>query len=310
MNGFTVKKLIATGGSQGGIRLLSYANGVQQTENVYNALLLAMGSGQAIDFKADIAEDTSAVANSTPAEALAARALSDSRRLRPVQVRNDLSVPVMVFNSEAESDWAFDARQPETDKYRHWEIAGARHGSTKKMHFASLKSDRDGLTFNVTNNPSSFLFTEADWQPAMAAAFWHISNWIDGGNPPPSIPPIEIVKIDDVIQTSRDRYGNAIGGVRLPAIEAPIAHLVIATRARMRAEGLRGQYTIPFSTAYLKQLYPTHNDYVIKVTEAVNKAKAAGVMLQHAAADYIKQAEAASIPEIAYPDSVRALLRF
>jgi len=87
-------------------------------------------------------------------------------------------------------------------------------------------------------------------------------------------------------------------------VEVPYGHYVIKTRTR----GLRGGSTIVFPTAYLKRLYPTHGDYVAKVTEATNKAKAAGVILQHAADDYINRAKAAPIPEIVYPDAIKSFL--
>jgi hypothetical protein len=294
MNGFEVKKLIAVGGSQSGIRLLSYVNGVQPMENVYHAIIPGWGSGQAHDFTEAIAEDMTAP-DPNPA----------ARRLRPVWVREDLSIPVMVFNSEAEADWTSYARQPETDKFRHWEVAGARHGPSTAMYMVNLKYRRDGITSIIPEViPSPF--READWQPVFAAAIWHINNWIDGGSPPPIIPPIVVTERNGRPEYGRDQYGNALGGIRLPEIEVPYGYHIINTRTR----ALRGAESIPFSTAYLKQLYPTREDYVAKVTEAANKAKAAGVLLQHAVDDYIKRAEAAPIPEPAYSDAIKALLRF
>jgi hypothetical protein len=307
MGGLAVKRLIGVGASQSGIRLLSYANGVQPLENVYHAIIPGMGSGQAVDFEESVAEDMSAnMAGSdtlSAAAALAATAKAASRRLRPVWVREDSSIPVMVFNSEAEADWTSQARQPETDKYRHWEVAGARHGPSTLMLRFNLKTDRDGLT-NVTIGSTITQLLEADWQPVMAAAFWHINNWIDGGAPPPIMPLIEVTETNGKLEFSRDQYGNTLGGIRLPEVEVPYAQIVINTRSRM----LPGASTFPFPTAYLKRLYPTHDDYVTKVTEAVNKAQAQGIILQHAADDYIKRAKAAPIPEPNYSDAIKDLL--
>jgi hypothetical protein len=294
MNGFTVKKLIAAGGSQSGIRLMSYVNGVQPLENVYHSIIPGWGSGQGHDFTEAIAEDMTAP-DPNPA----------ARRLRPVWVREDSAIPVMVFNSEAEADWTSQARQPETDKFRHWEVAGARHGPSNAMYMVLLKYRRDGITSIIPEVlPSQF--SEADWQPVFAAAIWHINNWIDGGNPPPIMPPVEVTETNGRLEYGRDQYGNALGGIRLPELEVPYGHHIINTRTR----ALRGADSIPFSTAYLRRLYPTHDDYVNKVTAATNNAKAAGVILQHAADDYIKRAEAAPIPEPAYSDAVRAVLNF
>jgi hypothetical protein len=144
----------------------------------------------------------------------------------------------------------------------------------------------------------------ADWQPVMAAAFRHINNWISGGAPPPIMPPIEVTETNGKLEYSRDQYGNTLGGIRLPELEVPYAQIVINTRTRM----VPGASTFLLPAAYLKRLYPTHDDYVAKVTEAVNKAQAQGIILQHAADDYIKRAKAAPIPGPNYSDAIRSLL--
>jgi hypothetical protein len=292
MNGMAVKKLIAAGGSQSGIRLMSYVNGVQPLENVYHAIIPGWGSGQAHDFTS--AEDMTAP---DPA--------AGGGRLRPVWVREDSAIPVMVFNSEAEADWTSQARQPETDRFRHWEVAGARHGPSTAMYMVLLKYRRDGISSIVPDVVPTPLH-EADWQPVFAAAIWHINNWIDGGNPPPVMPPIEVSERGGRLEYGRDQYGNALGGIRLPELEVPYGYHIINTRTRV----LRGAESIPFSTAYLKRLYPTHDDYVAKVTAAANRAKAAGVLLDRAVEDYIKRAQAAPIPEPAYSDTIKAILKF
>jgi hypothetical protein len=58
----------------------------------------------------------------------------------------------------------------------------------------------------------------------------------------------------------------------------------------------RGGETIPFTTAHLMQLYPTHDDYVTKYTAAADQALAAGYLLQADHDDAIAQAKAAAIP--------------
>ena len=64
---------------------------------------------------------------------------------------------------------------------------------------------------------------------------------------------------------ARDARGNALGGIRTPAVDVPISRLdgtlapgksVICSLFGSRA---------PFSAAKLQQLYPTHADYVAKV---------------------------------------------
>ncbi|MDR1277828.1 MAG: hypothetical protein LBK02_03675 [Treponema sp.] len=293
MGGLDVKKLIAVGGSQSGIRLLSYANGVQPLANVYDAIIPGLGGGQGVDFKAAVAEDRTAP-DPNPV----------GRRIRPALIRDDLSIPVMIFNSEAEADWTAEARQPETGKLRHWEVPGSSHAGPRKMQFVNRKSDREGIT-NSLNVISVIRQTEVDWQPVLSAAFWAIHQWITDGAPPPSFPPIETTVTNGRIELRRDQYGNALGGVRLPELEVPFANYSVVYRTRI----LPSSYTIPFSTAYLKQLYPTHDDYVAKVTEAVNKAKAAGILLERSANEYIRKAQAVPVPEMVYPEAIRQYLK-
>ena len=295
MGGLTVKKLIGIGGSQSGIRLLSYANGIQPIENVYDALVPAMGSGQGVDFKEELAADPTVPGY----DAMAANA----RRIRPALIRDDLAIPVMIFNSEAEVDWTAEARQPDTDKFRHWEVAGASHGGPK-MKIANLKSDRDSLTFTHTTS-SQIRATEIDWQPVLSAALWHIHNWVTDGTLPPSFEPIKVEVVNGRIEPIRDQYGNAVGGVRLPELEVPFANYSTNYRNRM----MPSSYTIPFSPAYMKQLYPTHAVYLAKYTEAVNKAKADGVILERSAQLFIQRARNAPIPEQVYPDVLKPYLK-
>jgi len=290
MGGLTVRKLIGCGGSQSGIRMLSYVNGIQPIENVYDALIPALGSAQAVDFLAPVAADRTD--NYDPM----------SRRLQGVMVRDDLTIKVMTFNSEGEADLTLAGRRPDSDLYRHWEVAGATHGPPRKLTYQRQKSDRDGIT-NSGGEPLPIRIAEVDWQPVLAAALWHVHLWITDGTPPPSIPPIEFVEENGKMVIRRDQYGNAIGGVRLPELEVPYAHII----SNSRTNGMRSSYTIPFSANYLKQLYPTNADYVAKVTEAANNAKAVGVILDRAAADYIRRARAAPIPEPRYPDDISSI---
>ena len=293
MGGLTVRNLIGIGGSQSGIRILSYTNGVQPLENVYSALIPAMGSGQGVDFLEAIAADRTAP-DPNP----------EARRIRPAMIRDDLTIPVMVFNSESEADWTFEARQPETDRFRHWEVAATSHAGPRKMQLENLKTDRDGITYSL-HHIASTRQAELDWQPVLSAAFWHIHNWVNGEGPPPSFPPIAITQTNGRIEIQRDQYGNAIGGVRLPALEVPFANYSVVLRTRI----LPSSFTIPFSTSYLRQLYPTHDDYVAQVTEAVNRALETGVLLRIGADEYIRRARAAPVPEASYPDALRQFLR-
>ena len=74
------------------------------------------------------------------------------------------------------------------------------------------------------------------------------------------------------------------GGIRLAEIEAPVAN------ETAQLCGLGGTH-VPFDAATLNSLYPTHADYVAKVTTAANAAVKAGFLLPADAAQTIDKAK-------------------
>ena len=63
----------------------------------------------------------------------------------------------------------------------------------------------------------------------------------------------------------------------------------------MTKGGLAG-YKVPFSPEKLLALYETHESYVGKVMQAAKAAQEAGLILPYRAEEYIREAEAAPLP--------------
>lgn len=270
LHGYKVKKLIGAGLSQSGSRILAYANGVQPLARTYDALMPMLCAGAAAPFEGGAAPGVAAA------------------RARPLftRVRDDLSVPAMQLNTEFEAPFFRPNRQPDTPSYRSWEVAGASHGPAELLKIIHGKEDRDGVgsrwhAFDAASNVS--------WQPTSDAAIHHVHRWLAGGPPPPAQPPIAFEADGKTI--SRDAHGNAMGGVRLPELQVPIA----SYRGQGTKHFLAGE-THPFATDELKRLYPNHMDYVDRVTTAAKAALAAGVILPARAEEYAAQARAADIP--------------
>ena len=95
-------------------------------------------------------------------------------------------------------------------------------------------------------------------------------------------PPIDTA--DDAIV--RDIYGNALGGLRLPHIEVPIALL-----SGEGAIPFSGQ-TVPFDSATLAMLCPDKATYVDAVRTAAEAAVDSRYLLPVDAAMIIAEAEA------------------
>jgi hypothetical protein len=95
---------------------------------------------------------------------------------------------------------------------------------------------------------------------------------------------------------ARNARGNALGGIRTPAVDVPISTLD-GTLAPGKSVicSLFGS-TTPFDAATLASLYPTHDGYVTRVRAAAAAAVAKTFLLPADAATIAAQAQAAPIP--------------
>ncbi|MBS0332031.1 MAG: hypothetical protein JSS35_04640 [Proteobacteria bacterium] len=269
MGGLKVRKLIAIGASQSGYRLVSYINGVQKTENVFDALMPLVFAGRSAPW-----------VDATPKSPLSAPQM---------RIRDDLPAKIFGLDSETEAPAYLKVRQPDTSRFRYWEIAGASHGGTEQEARIARITDRDGVS--VPDDGPSLHISDVLWVPTCDAAIRHVHRWINGGAAPPTQPRIEFETSAATPTIKRDRYGNARGGVRLPELEAPVAQYVGSSKD---SAWLGRTYT--FSQDRLERLYPTHRDYVAQVKASADRALKAGVILPYRVAQYVAQAEASAVP--------------
>jgi hypothetical protein len=97
---------------------------------------------------------------------------------------------------------------------------------------------------------------------------------------------------------ARDEMGNALGGIRTPAIDAPVGAYYGTNTCNPAFLGFLSGWFVPFDAATLAKLYPTHDAYVARVTASANKAVADGFMLQDDAERLIAEADASSIGKL------------
>lgn len=272
LQGLRVQRLIAVGASQSGTRVLAYANGIQPRDCVYDAIMPLICAGSAGDF--------------SPEPAHPEPGSGGHSRNVPTRVRADLSIPVMPMNTETEALFYVSRRQPNTSKFHYWEVAGASHAPTPLMARIARVVRRDGLPVPGWGSATS---SSVDWQPTLDAALVHVERWIKTGTPPPAQQPMVIT--GSPAAYARDEYGNAVGGVRLPEVEVPIA-----VYRGFGPNGSIGGQTIPFSEDQLRSLYPSHAEYVARVRAAARSAEVAGVILPYRTREYIAGANSAPIP--------------
>ena len=203
LGGLSPRLLIATGGSQSAMRLGSYLNIAHQRDRVFDGFLLTVHWGLC-----------------PPAPDMS---LVESFELTPEfkfkgssQIRDDGGVPILVVNSESETMMVSMVRQPDSDTFRFWEMAGAAHAGGEAAESMTAVLLRDGISEGL---PVVEERNTIAWDYISRAGLERLVEWIDTKSPPVSIPPITLE--DGAI--ARDEIGNALGGVRLPDIVAPLA---------------------------------------------------------------------------------------
>ncbi len=283
MRGLEVKRVIATGGSQSASRLATYLNAVHAREQIFDAVLLFTYFG----FLSSIDSDTTL----DLADPDTSRAFhhSDSG----VLLRTDLDIPVMVVNSECETLPHFPARQPDSECYRFWEVAGTSHATVPDMGPIIAKIVRDGVALPTPEGLGAMPpMNSVSWHPVLAAALAHLQRWTTAGEAPPSMPRITVT--GEPPQIERDELGIALGGIRLPQVEVP-------TAAHSGENGLEGPgslygASVPFDEATMLRLYPDHDQYIVAVTAAAQRAHDEGVLLARYATEAVEAAKSTPLP--------------
>jgi hypothetical protein len=268
LGGLEARKVIAAGESQSAMRMFNYVNGVHPLAKVYDGFLIhsRMAGGG-----------------------------FGAQNVAAAQVRTDIDVPVMQFITETDLALFFTARQPDNPKLRTWEVAGTAHAdkALQDYQLAAMARSNPGQPLgdplgckNINDGPQRFV---------VRRAYADLKRWVDGGAAPAASPRITATSGTAI---SRDPLGLALGGIRTPAVDVPVAvHSGVSTATGGNAFfcGLFGS-TVPFDAATLRSLYPDHQDYVAKVTASAGQAVTAGFLRQGDVAEIVATAQAAPVP--------------
>jgi hypothetical protein len=271
--------LIGDGESQSAFRLVTYVDAISPLHAVFDGFFIHSRSAGAAELVGSGGGKT--------ANILAGPGL--------VSIRGDLAVPVFQFETETDvlgitGLMPFSsARQPDTDRLRTWEIAGTAHADQYLLDYEGqgMPSADGGLLgcVDVNSGPQHWV---------VDTALHTMNAWVTGGSPPASGAPL--ILADAGPGLAKDAEGNALGGVRTAAVDVPIATYSGQSSTSSILCSLFGT-TTPFSAAKLMALYPTHDDYVNKVTAATAAAQQAGFILAADAPLVVQEAQAAPIPQ-------------
>jgi hypothetical protein len=269
MGGLQPRRVIAAGESQSAFALVTYYNGVQPLSHAFDGFFVhsrgAVGLPLVAPGKyADIAG-----------------AISGS----PTIFRTDQDTPIMDIQTETDVASilnSYAARQPDTDHFRLWEVAGTAHAD-KHLVGASADSIQCGVPIN--NGPMHLV---------AKAALRALEHWLETGTAPEIAPRID-VQAGATPTVRRNADGIALGGIRTPPVDVPVAVLSGAPGPVSSTICLLLGSTKPLSAARIAQLYPSRTVYVQKYTADADATIKAGFVVPEDRAALLAFAEPSKV---------------
>ena len=183
-------------------------------------------------------------------------------------MRTDLGVPVLVLETETDVLSILNyhpARQPDSRNFRLWEVAGTAHADAYQL---GPLADMVDCPAPVNTGPHHFV---------AKAALRSLDTWVRTGEAPPEAARLETDSSPDFV---RDANGNALGGVRTPQVDVPVATLSGEPGGSPSIICLLLGSTTPLDPGRLAQLYPSVDAYLAAYAEAADAAIDAGFVLE------------------------------
>ncbi len=263
MGGRPTGTIVACGHSEAADRLVTFTNGVEQAyqSSGYDGILIISRS-----------EKPSAI--SQPPQ--------DFRDTRAgTLIREDNRLPVLTVQSETDviNRGSAEARQPDSNSFRLWEIAGSAN-----LDYYSIdngRGDASGDPMFAAQVEVSRIGDDIECEQAVNTGPTHyvlnqglraVVDWSASGSPASAASRLELDEQGDLVL---DVNNNAIGGLRTPFSDAPAATLSglgngsSGTCARLGTTAL-------FAADYMASLYVEQAGYVEAVSNAADAAVASG----------------------------------
>lgn len=254
MGGSEPQSVLAAGESQSAIALTTYYNGVQPLTHAFDGFFVhsrgsvglpLVGPGEGAD-------------------------LAGSIGLEPTTLRTDLDAPVMDIQAEGDVTGllaSVEARQPDGDTFRLWEVAGTAHADA-----SMLGPIADALDCGVAIN-------NGPMHVVAKAALHSLDEWVRTGEAPPGAPRLDVT--DGVSPAiARDADGIATGGIRTPPVDVPVDALSGEPGPSGGVMCMLMGSTVPLGAERLAELYSSRDDYDQRYKAAADDAIAAGFVLE------------------------------
>ena len=178
----------------------------------------------------------------------------------------------------------YPARQPDNPHLRLWEVAGTAHADKFQVGAAEAYF---GCSLPVNRGQQTFV---------LRAALHDLNDWAEGGTPPPTAARLSVTTSGGTPAFVLDPVGNVEGGVRTPAVDAPVDVLSGLPSPHSRIICLLSGSTTPIPPSTLSALYPSRAAYLADYTKATDAAIKAGFVLAADRAALLAEAQPTRIP--------------
>jgi hypothetical protein len=257
-----IERVIAAGESQSAFRMVTYINAVHPLAEIYDGFFVhsrgAIGAALSETPQPSIPVDGTAV------------------------IRTDIDVPVLIFETETDLTFLgyFPIQQADSERVHLWEVAGTSHADAYQsgLGFGDVGNSPDSAKLVLTSSlgcPGPI--NDGPQHFVVNAALAALDRWVRDGTLPPTAAHLE-ASAGPPVTITHDANGNALGGVRTPQVDVPIAAFTGEGDTSSVLCRLFGT-TTPFDDAMLAALYPTHDAYVSAFDAATDRAVQGGFVL-------------------------------
>jgi hypothetical protein len=236
MGGLRPRRLIAAGESQSAFAMVTYYDGVQPLTHAFDGFFVHSRGATGLPLvppgqSADVASSLSGT---------------------PAIFRTDQNAPVMDIQTETDVASILDsysARQPDNDRFRLWEVPGTAH------------ADAHLLGPYLAYIPCGVPVNNGPFHVVAKAALHALKAWVTGARAPVRAARMDVVS-GGTPQVVRNADGIAVGGVRAPPVDVPVATLSGDPGPNPSIICLLLGSTLPFSSERLAQLYSSRATYL------------------------------------------------
>jgi hypothetical protein len=270
----TPESLVAVGESQSAMFLTTYINAVDPHAAVFDGFLVHSRFG--------------------PAAPLDGHSILGSPDVpQQVRFRQDLRVPTLTVITETDLidgrlPGYHAARQPDDERLRTWEIPGTSHADNYTIQVAPIDTGSAPISALVeAYAPTDTLMGQKlahsiNFAPqhhyVLQAALAALCAWVRTGDTAPSGARLELTDTD-APQLVLDADGIALGGIRTPWVDVPIARTSGVVDSDFPMAFLFGSGE-PFDADTLARRYPGGvAEYVDRFTSSLDTVIAAGFLL-------------------------------